>query len=355
MNRIILNGKPSSLIKGLLIQSLPPVSKALVRTQVEEIDGRDGDIITKLGYSAYDKEISVGLYGNYDIDEVIEYFDSEGEVIFSNEPDKFYNYQVIQQIDFERLLRYKTASVRFHVQPFKYSAVDRVFDFDNRRIHMEDYSQTKNGLSVSVTNGVLTITGTGTDPTEFYIPIKRVNAEAGTYELKVKSTGNVAGSSVRLINQVPSVSLGELYPQNNETVSLDATLSEEKAFDHVWLYVDEGITMNGSLSVELTKDGMDSFSLFNRGNIFSRPRFTIYGTGRIDLKINNVDVLTINLGSAGYITIDSAQMNAYQGETLMNRSVIGDYDDLNLKVGKNVISWTGDVTEIKAEEYSRWI
>ena len=113
--------------------------------------------------------------------------------------------------------------------------------------------------------------------------------------------------------------------------------------------------MNGSLSVELTKDGMDSFSLFNRGNIFSRPRFTIYGTGRIDLKINNVDVLTINLGSAGYITIDSAQMNAYQGETLMNRSVIGDYDDLNLKVGKNVISWTGDVTEIKAEEYSRWI
>ena len=136
MNYCILNGKKSTLIKGLLIQSLPPISKPLMRTQIDEIDGRDGDIVTKLGYSAYNKEMSIGLFGDYDIDEVIEFFDSEGEVIFSNEPDKFYRYEIIEQIDFERLIRFKTATVTFHVQPFKFSAVDDEFTI-SKNIHTE--------------------------------------------------------------------------------------------------------------------------------------------------------------------------------------------------------------------------
>lgn len=120
-NYIILNGTSSNSITGLLIQALAPISKPLIRTEIEEIDGRDGDIVTPLGYSAYDKEITIGLYGNYDIDEVIAFFNSEGTVVFSNEPDKYYYYQIYEQIDFERLVRFKTASVTLHVQPFKYS------------------------------------------------------------------------------------------------------------------------------------------------------------------------------------------------------------------------------------------
>ena len=121
-NYIILNGNNSNEITGLLIQSLPPISKPLMRTAIEEIDGRDGDIVTNLGYSAYDKEVSIGLYGSYDVDEVIKYFsdNSKGQVTFSNEPDKYYNYEIINQIDFERLIRFKTAIVTLHCQPFKY-------------------------------------------------------------------------------------------------------------------------------------------------------------------------------------------------------------------------------------------
>ena len=63
MNYIILNGKRSDQIKGLLIQSLPTIMKPLVRTEIEEIEGRDGDIVTKLGYSAYDREMLIGLHG----------------------------------------------------------------------------------------------------------------------------------------------------------------------------------------------------------------------------------------------------------------------------------------------------
>lgn len=119
-NTITLNGIASTTIAGLLIQELPAISKPLMRTTIEEIDGRDGDIVTELGYSAYDKEITIGLYGSFDINAVIAYFATEGTVVFSNEPDKFYRYKIIDQIDYERLVRYRTATVKLHCQPFKY-------------------------------------------------------------------------------------------------------------------------------------------------------------------------------------------------------------------------------------------
>ena len=119
-NYIILNGVNSNTITGLLISTLPPITKPKIRTQTEEIDGRDGDIVTKLGYSAYDKEIQIGLYGNFNINEVIAYFNTEGTIVFSNEADKYYNYQILDQIDYEKLIRFKTAKVKMHVQPFKY-------------------------------------------------------------------------------------------------------------------------------------------------------------------------------------------------------------------------------------------
>lgn len=121
MNYVILNGKKSTAVQGLLIQELPPVSKPQIRSNIETIDGRDGDIITKLGYAAYDKQLVIGLSGQYDIDDVIEYFNSEGTVTFSNEDDKYYNFQILEAINFERLIRFRQATVTFHVQPFKYS------------------------------------------------------------------------------------------------------------------------------------------------------------------------------------------------------------------------------------------
>lgn len=138
MNYIILNGKKSTMVKGLMIQSLPPISKPLIRTRIEEIDGRDGDIVTKLGYAAYDREMSIGLFGDYNIAEVMQYFDSEGTVIFSNELDRVYNYQILGQIDYERLGAFKQAKVKFHVQPFKYASVDDTFVYDKTSSSMSN-------------------------------------------------------------------------------------------------------------------------------------------------------------------------------------------------------------------------
>ena len=56
---ILINGVDSRTITGLLITELPPISKPLQRTLVETIDGRDGDIVTPLGFSAYDKPCKI--------------------------------------------------------------------------------------------------------------------------------------------------------------------------------------------------------------------------------------------------------------------------------------------------------
>ena len=117
---IIINGTNSNDITGLMITKLPPISKPAMRVEAEEIDGRDGDIVTELGYSAYDKEIEIGLVGDYDVNDVIAFFNTSGQVVFSNEPDFFYRFAIYNAIDFEKLIRFKTATVTFHVQPFKF-------------------------------------------------------------------------------------------------------------------------------------------------------------------------------------------------------------------------------------------
>ncbi len=107
LSYIVINGKNSINLNGLIISKLPSITKPKIRTQIEEIDGRDGDIVTKLGYSAYDKEFEIGLSYNYNIDDIISFFDSEGVISFSNEPDKYYNFTILEQINFEKLLRFK--------------------------------------------------------------------------------------------------------------------------------------------------------------------------------------------------------------------------------------------------------
>ena len=119
-NYVIINGVNSNTINGLAINEMPPITKPSIRTNTEEIDGRDGDIVTRLGYSAYDKEMTIGLYGNYDLDEIMSYFNQSGTIIFSTETDKYYNFEILEQIDYEKLLKFKTATITMHCQPFKY-------------------------------------------------------------------------------------------------------------------------------------------------------------------------------------------------------------------------------------------
>lgn len=153
---VIMNGVNSLTIQGLAIRELPPISKPLMRNIREEIDGRNGDIITELGYNAYDKELEIGLYGeSYDINDIIAFFNGKGTITFSDEPDKYYYYQILNQIDYEKLLKFKTASVVFHCQPFKYKV-------NEAPITLSVGDNTINNLGNTYAKPTITIVGSDT-------------------------------------------------------------------------------------------------------------------------------------------------------------------------------------------------
>lgn len=235
---IIINGKSSKEVNGLIIQSLPPISKPAIRTEIEEIDGRDGDIVTTLGYAAYDRSILIGLKGDFDIDEVIEFFNSSGQVTFSNELDKYYNFAIYEQIDFDKLIRFRTATVTMHVQPFKYSIDEPPITWTN-------------------TNGT-----------------------------------TIANISVR-----------------------------------------------------------------NTGNIYSKPKLTVVGSGVVTVYINNTQMFSINLSAAGEtIIIDTVGMNAISPSGIyLNRQVTGDYNKFVFPIGASNLRVTGTITSVTLDTYSRWI
>lgn len=363
-NYIILNGNNSINISGLLIQELPPISKPKIRTQVEEIDGRDGDIVTYLGYSAYDKELTIGLYGDFDIDEIIAYFNSKGTVIFSNEPDRYYNYEIVEQIDYERLVRFRTATVTMHVQPFKYSVSDneKTFNINNNLLSFNAYTKTSNGITITMGNDELTFSGTGTSGyTEVYMPITPLTLAAGNYTLTATTNGTGANACpMRLIESVPTnvETFGGNYLSltNNATATQTDTLTEETTYNYLWFYITPNVALNFTLDVVVTNDNpASSISIRNAGNIYSKPVMTIYGAGSIELSLNGQTIFDLDMGSYDFMTIDTNLMEAYNDTTLLNRQVTGDYSNFQLSVGNNIISWTGDISEIEIENFSRWI
>lgn len=187
---VVINGESSLNIQGLAIQSLPNISKPLMRSRREEIDGRDGDIITKLGYSAYDKTLKIGLWGNYDINQVIAFFNQEGVITFSNEPDKYYNFTILNREDYiNKLEAFREASITIHCQPFKYELNEQPIELDNEYVEETDTSMTFDNSLVADMDislkGNTSQTGTPTPSTP--IPVNVVSGDNKIYV----SSGNL--------------------------------------------------------------------------------------------------------------------------------------------------------------------
>ena len=157
MNYIIWNNKDSRDINGLLICELPPITKPNIRVKETVVDGVDGSIIEELGYESYDKTIAIGLRVGADIDEISEFFTGNGDVVFSNEPNKYYKARIIKSIDYSRLLRFRTAKVTFRVQPFKYDRIeiDQVSRTDKQSMVVEN-------IGNHTAKPLITIKGSGT-------------------------------------------------------------------------------------------------------------------------------------------------------------------------------------------------
>jgi phage-related protein len=302
--------------------------------------------------------MTIGLHGDYDIDQVIEYFNQSGNIIFSNELDKFYVFDQIAKIDFERLARFKTATVNFHVQPFKKSAVDDYFVVSTDLMHIRLSDQTNGGVRVVSSGNKISVSGTANADAEFYVPITNINAEAGSYTLYGQTSGDGDDScKIRLINELPTDadSFGNTEIQLGNDVEVSDTLAEDKTYKYVWMKMTNGTQYDFELSLQFIDENVSSTKVLNRGNIYSRPKLTIYGEGAITISVNGTLLFTITMGNNGWIVIDGEKMEAYKGDVLKNRSVAGDYSRLKLECGSNTISWSGDLRQIDVENVSRWI
>lgn len=261
-NYIILNNQNSNTISGLIIQELPAISKPAQRTQIETIDGRDGDIVTPLGYAAYDKTFTIGLYGNFDINEVIAYFATKGTVIFSNEPDKYYYYQIVDQIDYERLVRYRVATVTMHVQPFKYSATEGTITVDSSDTVSDDGSDIALDGTAEAPFNILRHKGNATQKTLsgknlFNISDLVASGSTLTYVTngwRQVTTSTGYGSKIQLTGLSGGATYTLSWKLTKNSGATGAAVKVFKGTGTSQLYVNSGTLSSGTGSVSFTMD-----------------------------------------------------------------------------------------------------
>lgn len=252
---IIINGIKSTEIPGLMIQTLPPITKPLLRTEITEIDGRDGDLITPLGYSAYDKTATIGLYGDFDIDRVIAFFTGSGFVTFSNEADKAYKYTITAQIDYDKLVRFRTANITFHCQPFKYALGETARKLDVT-------SETKTGTSFTIPT-----TTTPLADLEILGNCEQVStpSPANPVPVKVVTRQNNIVYAKGSNSSIYAYDLGSI-----ELASLDVT---DRIYKTDKWYLEKAV---GKLTISVA----DTYPLTNVSYaLISKPASAIHGTG----------------------------------------------------------------------------
>lgn len=92
-------------------------------------------------------------------------------------------------------------------------------------------------------------------------------------------------------------------------------------------------------------------TIYNKGTFQSEPVIKVYGSGDIKLKINE-DEVTIKKVD-GYVTIDSVLKDCYKDDALKNGDMIGQFPIL--KVGENVVSFSGNVGKVEVRVNEVWV
>jgi phage-related protein len=83
--------------------------------------------------------------------------------------------------------------------------------------------------------------------------------------------------------------------------------------------------------------------IVNPGTSYSKPQLKIYGTGTIDITINETSIHLTNINE--YVTIDSELVDCYKDTVLMNNNMYGEFP--LFVPGSNSINWSGSVTKVE--------
>lgn len=108
---------------GVWVSQLPPIIRAAERVQEVEIPGRAGTLTIKEGENVHDgyvKECIITAPWNADFHAILDWLVGDGEVIFSNEPDRMYWAHLAGEIKFDRISNtLKQCVIPFYVHPHK--------------------------------------------------------------------------------------------------------------------------------------------------------------------------------------------------------------------------------------------
>ena len=122
MHYFIWNGVNSQEM-GLLVESLPPITRPPVRYKTVQIPGRAGELTLKEGkdvYETYIREVRAMPLGPVNIGAILAWLRDEGEVTFSHEPERVQSARIYDQIDFAHAFaNQREGTIRFICDPFK--------------------------------------------------------------------------------------------------------------------------------------------------------------------------------------------------------------------------------------------
>lgn len=96
----------------------------------------------------------------------------------------------------------------------------------------------------------------------------------------------------------------------------------------------------------------DDATILHRGTVYSRPVFTIYGTGAVTLNVNGNDYPISKIDD--HIVVDSEMEECYRSNSNKNSRYSAEDFPLFMP-GENTVSWIGDVERVEIQPNWRWL
>ena len=366
MDWIAIDGIKSNAIPDLIIQELPGYTIPGQRIVETELDGKSGSRIEILGYSTYERRFKIGLKTRNHLDDLIKWLHLSGEIVFSDRPDLVQKYDLVNQIDVTRLLRFGEAEIVIKCQPFKYLVEETPLSPSVNALSVEDVTvPSGNGNLFQLTDFDVLAGGFAVDVLEsftggrFYAQkvVNNLNPESEYYvsgnctsgfdrvfvysdELwGTQITSGLIGSGLSFIPGVQSVVLGFYCSSRNA--------GEQGVLDSLWF--------NTSPVTEFIP--ANTINIVNAGNVFSQPTIQGIFSGYTQILCNNSNSLIVDVGEQSvFVSVDCESGNGFYADgTLANRVISGNPLKNTLSPGNNKISWSGAISNFTILKKDRWI
>ena len=113
----------NSIDMGIIVNKLPPISKAERNFEEIEVPGRNGKLfIDNKCYKSFTYQIECTLLPGVDIRKISTWLNGLGKLTTSREKDKYYDVIIRNQIDFVQVYRiFNEFVIEFEVQPISHS------------------------------------------------------------------------------------------------------------------------------------------------------------------------------------------------------------------------------------------